>query len=519
MYRILQALSDTYITNKVVNNKFRATDANVGQAGTLDLFKRYNESTLPGTSSGVTEVSRALIKFDLDPLRALTGSVLDLNDSSFSCHIKLTDVIGGQTVPSNFSLIVFPLSRSFDEGVGRDVVSFNDIDTCNFITASYANSVINPWHLQGANRDGLLNDTNLDIISSGNLNDGSGIVDLFRTQAFTEGSADMYVDVTPIVSATLVGTMPNHGFRISYSGTLETDTRSLFVKRFSSRHSSNFANRPKLIVRYDDSLRDDSSSFFFDLTGSVFLNNYHRGSKSNILEGTAATAVAGDNCLKFKVESGSFSKTVTGSQFKIGNNFLTGVYSASFAISSYDTSTVIGGRSIKNFAEDSGSLTFNTTWASFANTSTISFLSGTLKLSVNPRNSFSNSPRRLQVSVTNAMPVYQQSEKVRFRVFVQDIDYSPKFSKLPIIRKSLILDKMYYRILDHNTGDVIIPFDTSSGSGKSATKLSTDSDGMYFDFYMTDLAVGRTYSVEFSVIDRSATQVLDNAGAVFRIDP
>ena len=45
MYRILSASKDTYITNKIINNKFRATDANTGQAGTLDLFKLYAEST------------------------------------------------------------------------------------------------------------------------------------------------------------------------------------------------------------------------------------------------------------------------------------------------------------------------------------------------------------------------------------------------------------------------------------------------------------------------------------------
>ena len=67
MYRILQALQDTYITNKIVNNSFRATDANVGQAGTLDFFKLYDESKLPGTSSNVIELSRTLIKFDLNP--------------------------------------------------------------------------------------------------------------------------------------------------------------------------------------------------------------------------------------------------------------------------------------------------------------------------------------------------------------------------------------------------------------------------------------------------------------------
>ena len=122
MYRILTASKDTYITNKIINNSFRATDANVGEAGTIDLFKLYNESTLTGTTNPI-ELSRGLIKFDLSPLRALTSSNLDITDSSFKCTLKLHDVYGGQTTPSNFKLIVFPLSRSFDEGIGRDVVS------------------------------------------------------------------------------------------------------------------------------------------------------------------------------------------------------------------------------------------------------------------------------------------------------------------------------------------------------------------------------------------------------------
>ena len=39
MYRILQADKDTYITDKIISNTLRATDSNVGQAGTIDLFK------------------------------------------------------------------------------------------------------------------------------------------------------------------------------------------------------------------------------------------------------------------------------------------------------------------------------------------------------------------------------------------------------------------------------------------------------------------------------------------------
>ena len=60
MIIICTASSDTYITDKIINGNFRATDANVGQAATLDLFKLYDESTLNGSSSQ-TELSRALV--------------------------------------------------------------------------------------------------------------------------------------------------------------------------------------------------------------------------------------------------------------------------------------------------------------------------------------------------------------------------------------------------------------------------------------------------------------------------
>ena len=106
MYRVLTASKDTYITNKIINNKFRATDANTGQAGTLDLFKLYSESTLSGTDAP-TELSRILIKFDLDPLKKVTSSYLDTGHSSFRATLKLFDVYGGQTTPSNFKIIVF----------------------------------------------------------------------------------------------------------------------------------------------------------------------------------------------------------------------------------------------------------------------------------------------------------------------------------------------------------------------------------------------------------------------------
>ena len=104
MYRILTASKDTYITDKIIKSNFRSEDANVGKASTLDIFKLYGESYLSGTENPV-EISRGLVKFDLNPLREITGSFLDIGSSTFKVKLRLSDVYGGQTTPSNFKII------------------------------------------------------------------------------------------------------------------------------------------------------------------------------------------------------------------------------------------------------------------------------------------------------------------------------------------------------------------------------------------------------------------------------
>ncbi len=142
MYRILSASKDAYITNKIINGTFKATDANTGQAGTLDLFKIYDESSLSGDDRKQTEISRLLLKFNISEISDMQSKgKIDINHSTFKCLVGLHDVYGGQTTPSNFDIILFPLSQSFDEGSGYDVSSFRDIDSCNFVTASQRRGV------------------------------------------------------------------------------------------------------------------------------------------------------------------------------------------------------------------------------------------------------------------------------------------------------------------------------------------------------------------------------------------
>ena len=512
MYRILSASKDCYITNKIINNSFRATDANVGQAGTLDLFKLYDESRITGETEPI-ELSRLLVNFDLNPLRELTGSILDITSDSFKCNLKLFDVAGGQTLPSNFKIIVHPLSKSFDEGVGRDVVRFQDIDAANFVTASISSNSPNAWNDLGAAREGLLNADDIDIIGSGNLDDGLGVSLLYSEQLFEDGTEDLNVDVTRVISGTLSGMIPDHGFRIAFSGTQETDNKTRFVKRFASKDSLDTGIRPRLEIKFRDDVQDHHEAFFFNLSGSLFLNHFSRGVPSNLTSGSSLIGISGSDCMSVMIKTGSFEKELSASQHSYGASlFASGVYSASFAIDSFSTAVVSGTHTISDFVRDSGSINFNVFWRS--NDKSYTFHTGSVELHKPETTGFENSPKRLIVSIQNARSAYKKGEKVRIRFVAFDDDETVPSSKVPFQRTSLIFTQCYYRIRDEYSDTVMIPFDTLDNS----TLLSTDSNGMYFDLFTNDFPVGRVFSIDILVKDLGTDQVFKRVGGTFRIE-
>lgn len=513
MYRIISASKDTYITNRIINNSFRATDANVGQAGTLDLFKLYAES-ISGSDTTPTEVSRLLIKFDLGEVTSLHNEgVIDVADESFKARVILHDVYGGQTTPSNFDVILFPLAKDFDEGIGYDIANFTDLDATNYITASINAGNITAWDLPGANKSGSLSDESKDIIVSGTILGQSSPVSLSPFQRFVSGEEDLDIDVTTIVSASAKGLIPDKGFLIALSGAFEKDTNSYFVKRFASRNSASTAIRPKLVIQFDDSLQDNHEDFIFGITGSLYLNNYHRGELSNIVTGLASDELAGDDALKLKIVTGSFKKIISANQAYLGSNTnrLTGIYSASFAINQFDTSNV-NGDSLKQHIEASGSITFNEIWTN--SDETITYLSSSLTISKPNRSALYFNERRILTTVLNLKDRYRQDEKVKIRVFAENANRSVVFVKTPLEKKSEIFHQMYYRVKDFQDNRIIVPFDTTGNS----TKLSSDSEGMYFDFYMDSLPRGRTYVFEFLIKLNNIDTVISDAASKFIVE-
>lgn len=509
MHRILKPLADSYITDKVIKTT-RKTGANLGQAATIDLFKLYGV-TMSGSSPN-NELSRGLIRFDLTDLRTdVNEGRIDITSPSFNVRLKMIDVYGGQPNPSNFTLKIYPLSRSFDEGGGKDVVFFQDTDVTNFLTASYSNGTGNVWFASGANAKGLLGSPDIDVISSGNL--GYGITDLFVTQSFVAGTEDLEVDVTKIVSATIKGLIPDCGFRISFTESEENDLQTRFVKRFGSSQASDPYVHPQLVFRFDDSVISNESNFAFDTSNTLFLYNYVKGNLTNLVSGTLFTPITGSNSLLLRLVTrvsgvsgfSDYITTVSASQHTIGSTPVTGVYKATFSLASSDTQ-------YQTKLRQSGSISFDQIWGSIDGT--VSFFSGTLKVNRPSASTGPTNPKRYYVNVTNVSAEYADTDVARLKVFFFDFSKpTVTLVNIPIETPSVTIERAFYSVRDAITNTVVIPFDSTLGS----TKLSADSQTMYFDLWMSSLVPGRSYVVDIMVIEGGQTQIYRNVCPAFRL--
>lgn len=494
MYKILRIEKDTYITDRVVGG-VRKFNANLGSAGTLDLFKLYGVSKSNGVNN--LETSRLLLKFDLDPIRQMmSDGTVDINHPSFNVKIKLFDVYGGQPNPSNFTVTVNPLSKSFDEGIGRDVVYYGDYDVTNFLTASRTNNL---WVMSGANSGGPVGG-NYDYCTL------AGSTDLTSTQLFKTGTEDLLVDVTTAVSATLAGLVPDCGFRIALDQVHENDYYNYFVKRFASRNAYNVDKRGQMIVIFDDSIIDDTQIAKFDQTNTFFLYNYENSVATNIVSGSSQ--VSGSNSLKLRMEYLNLTSSFyfTGSQHKIGSVNQVGIYSANVNISSLDTT-------IREHLNFTGSIKFKPIWYSlddslpYVTGSSITFYRkniGGEKLE----------PKRYVINVHNLQTTLRPTEITYARVTI--FDYTEpriKAVRTPIEMPGLVVRNAYYSIRDAVTNEAVIPFETIHGG----TKLSSDSTGMFFKLDCNNLLDGRSYVVDIKLITGGNEQIYKAVSPIFKV--
>ena len=506
MYKILKSDKDTYLTNRFVkisdSGSFRV-NANVGAAGSLDLFKLYGVTISSGNVPNL-ELSRLLVHFDLQPIRDLiTLGNLNINKNNFNCAIKLFDVYGGQTTPSNFNISLFPLSRSFDEGSGRDVVYYSDYDVCNFVSSSIHSN----WILSGCSYAGGAEEI-CDYITSSVRLPG---ISLEAKQFFNTGEEDLNVDVTRIVSATLAGILPDNGFRISLSSSYETDQYSYFVKRFASRSAYNETKRPILVVKYNDSIQDSTQNLRFDEHSTIFLQNYSYDEPSNILSGSLLTPITGSNSLFLKLATAvtgnaNYNIIFTGSQHYNGLNYKPGLYSASFTI---PTSNAILHQELQTY----GSIVFTPVWTSLDNTF-VYFTGSNITVYPPQRSNSQIDFKNYVVTTTGLQSLHRSDENVFIRLNIFD-NTSPyiKLVKKPIQLPGIVIHKSYYQIRDITSNEIVIPFDETYDS----TRVSSDSTGMYFILDASNLTKENSYVIDIMLILGNTKKIFKSVSSTFKI--
>ena len=449
IYKIFSS-KDTFITNYLLNG-IQRTGSNFGACEILHLFKETGNNL---TSS----LGRILTIFDLQNLSSSMSRGEIPGNAAF--FLKLSDAQHDQTLPTSFDIEVQAVSQQWDEGTGFDVDTFADKGFANWIMAK-SNSA---WTIPGAS--------------------GTGSISVAH---FDSGHENLEVDVTNIVNSWLSGTVQNNGFLVKLSSSLEVGSQDYYIKMFHGRETFFKDKRPCIEVRWDDSVKDDRNNFFFDLTGSLKLQNVVRGKLQDIqgINGQLGVSIT-------DVYASSTLSTFTGSR-----GSTVGLYEVNFAIPS---------------GQYSGSL-FRDTWFNLANTGSV-FMTGTFNvLQNNPVSDIS--PKRYYVNVTNLKNSYTTNEKARLNLFVRPNDYNPaRQLTASLDANGTVITNGYYQIENDRTDEVVIPFSTGV---IEYTRLSYDQKGNYFNLNMSSLSPGNVYRIVFLFDVDGQQQYLTDAGLKFRV--
>jgi len=455
-YRIYPS-KDTWISNKILENtpSMRATGSNFGKSPTLRLFSIKGE-----VASGTLEVARTMIQFNVTEL---SGKIFDdrvIPSSSVSYRLRMFNYVHSETIPASFNLFAYPLSRSWDEGNGIDDDNYRDSGYTNWLSASSTQT----WNTTGS-----------DYLSS---NYGSA------SQNFDSGIEDLDVDVTQIVnnwltsSAGQAGGLPNNGLLLKLGTTEEeTNQNSYYAKVFYGKDTMFVDKIPYIEARWDDSVRDNRGNFAYGQTNKLYLYNVIRGELTNITEPVSV-----------RIQDSLIGASAS--------------YSATFNAGQTSTGIATASISIVNTASFSSS--FYDIWYSG---STV-YITGSfvpLKLTGSQADEYED----FVIDSTNLKRGYLPNEEARIKVNVRKKDFSTHVLHTASLRMDReYIEKMYYSIINEDTGETIVPFGTGS---VEYTKLSYDGNGNYFNIWMSNFVPGFVYRVIFLIdINKYDKKVIDD---------
>lgn len=449
------ASKDVTITDAYESNLlYRATASNAGMADTSEVFTIYGTA---GTGSSEIEKSRILTDFPISTIRSdiIAGTV----PSTAKYYLRMFNAEHAETLPTNFTLHIQPISASWSEGLGKDLDSHKDVDVANWMAATATTF----WTSSGGDFTGSI-----------------------YTASFEHGYEDLFLDVTNLVNEWLgylageTYCTPNYGVVLKMDNATEAALTSSYTKRFFARGTEYFFKRPCIEARWDSSRCDARSNFYAsssalnsaDNLNTIYLYNIVRGRLKNI-EG-----LGNNSAIYAQVYDSQNNGLLLTPTVVTGGWVATGVYSASVAVNS--TASYFYDR-----------------WYG-ADLATC-YYTGTIEpktFSVGEYNTKSN----YVTKCVNLKPAYLASEQATFKFFVRNREWSPNiYDKAVATLDSEIIPESYYKIVRIADDVTAVEFGTSSV--EQETKLSYDSQGLYFPLDIGLLEPDYAYAIRLAYYD------------------
>ncbi len=478
------AINDNTITNAFESNLVtRGTGSNMGLADSLEVFSIYAQAT-----SASSELSRMLLKFPVLSSDATTTIQADRTagtipaSGSIDFYLRCYNVKHTSTLPRNFTLVVSPVSQSWQEGSGLDMEEYSDL-TYGGTGSYWINAAAQTtW----TNNNGTTLTGGSYLSASWNGSPQSTYNEFNYKQTFGEtGVGDLEVKITGLVEKWIAGDYSNHGVGVMLTASQEDGKQSYYTKKFSARSSEFFFSHPVIEARWNSSRKDQRGSFYIsssnlnaaDNLNTIYLYNYVRGQPKNLANvGTGPVYVN-----VYTSASGGEKLTATPNGPITGGYVDVGIYSASFAL---DTTA--------SYAFDR--------WFSGSSGSAITssgvkvYHTGTFMPKEFDSSNVYSIPRYV-TTITNLESQYYNEGTARLRLFTRLKDWSPTIYTVAskAIENNIVEDAYFkvFRVVDEK--DVI-----TYGTGSlNHTKLSYDMTGSYFDLDMKMLESGYAYGIKF----------------------
>jgi hypothetical protein len=451
-------ITDAYGISKLSRNIY----SNMGMADSLEVFANYNYIEEDLYES---EKSRILLQFPIDSI-ILDRSLNKIPESgSVDFYFYLYNVEHPDTLPEKFTLVVSPISRSWDEGYGKDLDSYGDPGFgsqglgANWIYSSSSSLGLVAWNSEG----------------------GDFYADPHYEHYFPIGTEDLRINITPLVEKWINGTIPNYGIGVYLTSSQEENPSriSFYTKKFSARNSEYFFSRPTIEAVWDSSIKDNRNNFHVssslvseqDNTNTIYMYNYVRG----VLKDPPLTTMY----VRLFDSDGNEITTVEPNYPVTASKHSTGVLSASMIVDT--TASVMYDRWYFNVADEH-------------------VFDGEIRID-SPGVSSINTQHEWEINLTNLKPIYSSQENPRLRLYSRRRNWHPNIYNQAIYEPTLhIIEECYYKVVRLADDLEVIAW----GTGSYYTKLSYDMSGSYFDFDMRLLEPGYAYKFEFIIADGSS---------------